>query len=247
MMPVCEGCGNSYQKKFSFCPFCGRAKPEPVEAEVKISLKSERTIYDCPLCKNPASVQKVSAIVDSGTSHSDSRSYSYGSSNIYSKPVNKQVGYSHSTAVTSHSSTSRTVLARKLTPPSQPKEPQKESGFGAAIALATLFTSIFFCAQIGNQRSYGAGGFGFLGALILFWLVSCAVSAVLVSTNKSGEVEHEKKLQQYKKEVAQDKATYKKWLDLYYCHKHDVVFVAGSKSYAPSDQAWEACTEWASK
>ena len=28
-MPVCEGCGASYEDGYKFCPHCGRAKPEP--------------------------------------------------------------------------------------------------------------------------------------------------------------------------------------------------------------------------
>lgn len=28
-MPVCQGCGASYENSFSFCPHCGRAKAEP--------------------------------------------------------------------------------------------------------------------------------------------------------------------------------------------------------------------------
>ena len=27
-MPVCEGCGASYENSFKFCPHCGRSKPE---------------------------------------------------------------------------------------------------------------------------------------------------------------------------------------------------------------------------
>ena len=28
-MPLCQGCGASYDDNFKFCPHCGRAKPEP--------------------------------------------------------------------------------------------------------------------------------------------------------------------------------------------------------------------------
>jgi predicted nucleic acid-binding Zn-ribbon protein len=30
-MPLCEGCGASYEDSYKFCPHCGRAKPEKVE------------------------------------------------------------------------------------------------------------------------------------------------------------------------------------------------------------------------
>jgi hypothetical protein len=28
-MPLCQGCGASYDDTYKFCPHCGRAKPEP--------------------------------------------------------------------------------------------------------------------------------------------------------------------------------------------------------------------------
>ncbi len=29
-MPLCQGCGASYDDNFKFCPHCGRAKPAPI-------------------------------------------------------------------------------------------------------------------------------------------------------------------------------------------------------------------------
>jgi len=37
-MPVCEGCGGSYDNQFKFCPHCGRAKPEPVTLNINVTL-----------------------------------------------------------------------------------------------------------------------------------------------------------------------------------------------------------------
>jgi hypothetical protein len=41
-MPVCQGCGGSYDDKFNFCPYCERAKPEPLKVEVNISSITEK-------------------------------------------------------------------------------------------------------------------------------------------------------------------------------------------------------------
>ncbi|MBU1683783.1 hypothetical protein KJ742_07640 [Patescibacteria group bacterium] len=40
-MPICEGCGGSFDENFKFCPYCGRAKPAltPLEVNLNISLK----------------------------------------------------------------------------------------------------------------------------------------------------------------------------------------------------------------
>ena len=35
-MPVCIGCGGSYDSNFRFCPFCGRAKPEPETVKIQL-------------------------------------------------------------------------------------------------------------------------------------------------------------------------------------------------------------------
>ena len=34
-MAVCLGCGGSYEDAFNFCPYCGRAKPEPPKAKLE--------------------------------------------------------------------------------------------------------------------------------------------------------------------------------------------------------------------
>jgi hypothetical protein len=36
-MPVCAGCTASYDSKFQFCPYCGRAKPEPLTMNVNVT------------------------------------------------------------------------------------------------------------------------------------------------------------------------------------------------------------------
>jgi len=37
-MPVCKGCGGSYDNNFQFCPHCGRAKPEQESLKVQVSV-----------------------------------------------------------------------------------------------------------------------------------------------------------------------------------------------------------------
>ena len=47
-MPLCEGCGGSYDDKFKFCPHCGRAKPEPVT--ININVTSDDVWETCEIC-----------------------------------------------------------------------------------------------------------------------------------------------------------------------------------------------------
>lgn len=39
-MPVCQGCASSYDDDFKFCPYCGRAKPEPQEVKVRVQVEA---------------------------------------------------------------------------------------------------------------------------------------------------------------------------------------------------------------
>ena len=47
-MPLCKGCGGSYDDKFKFCPYCGRAKPEPVTLNVNVT--SDDVWETCEIC-----------------------------------------------------------------------------------------------------------------------------------------------------------------------------------------------------
>ena len=41
-MPVCVGCGSSYDNEFGFCPYCGRVKPEPTRIQIEIIPGTEK-------------------------------------------------------------------------------------------------------------------------------------------------------------------------------------------------------------
>jgi hypothetical protein len=48
-MPVCKGCGGSYDDNVKFCPNCGRAKPEPETLKVQVSVTSEDKWETCKI------------------------------------------------------------------------------------------------------------------------------------------------------------------------------------------------------
>jgi hypothetical protein len=41
-MPLCQGCGASYDDNFKFCPHCGRAKPEPRSINLNVQVAPVR-------------------------------------------------------------------------------------------------------------------------------------------------------------------------------------------------------------
>jgi hypothetical protein len=48
-MPVCQGCGGSYDDKFKFCPHCGRAKPEPNIMTINVNVTSDDVWETCEI------------------------------------------------------------------------------------------------------------------------------------------------------------------------------------------------------
>jgi len=48
-MPVCKGCGGSYDDKFKFCPYCGRSTPEPESLKVEIKVSSSDRFEICQI------------------------------------------------------------------------------------------------------------------------------------------------------------------------------------------------------
>jgi hypothetical protein len=41
-MPLCQGCGASYDDNFKFCPHCGRAKPQPESINLNVQVAPVR-------------------------------------------------------------------------------------------------------------------------------------------------------------------------------------------------------------
>jgi hypothetical protein len=49
-MPICKGCGGSFDDNFKFCPYCGRAKPEPESLKIQVSVSTEIRWETCKIC-----------------------------------------------------------------------------------------------------------------------------------------------------------------------------------------------------
>jgi hypothetical protein len=48
-MPICEGCGGSYDDQFKFCPYCGRAKPESKDININVNISSSDVWEICEI------------------------------------------------------------------------------------------------------------------------------------------------------------------------------------------------------
>jgi len=79
-----------------------------------------------------------------------------------------------------------------------------------------------------------------LGLLVLAFRAQMKEDATFKAKNKEISDEYAKEMALYTQAISA-------WRSLFYCHKHDVVFVPGSKDYAPSEQTWQACLAWSGK
>jgi hypothetical protein len=51
-MPLCQGCGGSYDNEYKFCPFCGRAKPETDPLKIQVNVVSNDRWETCKIDYN---------------------------------------------------------------------------------------------------------------------------------------------------------------------------------------------------
>ena len=115
-MPLCEGCGSSYEDQFHFCPYCGRSKPKPNELVISIQ---DGSSLACPFCHLSNEVKKVPAIMEQETHRSESVTpvtHSYTGSD----------GKTHSDFDLQRTTTvEMSDLAKRLQPPKKPSLPWK--------------------------------------------------------------------------------------------------------------------------
>lgn len=51
-MPICIGCGGSYDDNFKFCPYCGRAKPQPERLQISVELHTTNKWETCKVVRS---------------------------------------------------------------------------------------------------------------------------------------------------------------------------------------------------
>jgi hypothetical protein len=247
-MLICEGCGSSYDDSYKFCPQCGRAKPEVPKIQVDVSLSPRKTPFDCPLCGDAMNVQKVTAIVASSTSEGTQKSVTYGSSDYYSSASGKKIGDGYSSSTTKSSSFHQSILAAKLVPPQPPSEPKfSESNLLLWVLITVVLCLIIGClSTMGGQSASDDITFG----LIVIGLLGITIIGLWVfifndkTTDKSKKDEKEKKILEYQIALKRFLKAKEIWEKLYYCHKHDIVFIEGKDKYETVNKTWAVCLEW---
>lgn len=239
-MPVCSGCGASFEEEYKFCPYCGHAKPEPKKINVEVDIKPKKTPYDCPICHHANSVQKVTAIIDANTAEGTERVHTTGSSDYYSTNSGRKIGESELTSVSNKNSFQQSKLAKKLTIPKPPSKPASNVYSPGCWSIGiTALVAYFIVYPFSNDSVVIILiGVAILTVILLYILTS------LINGGGNAKKKDEEANKKYEKEIEIYDNIRKMWNELYYCHKHDVVFITGKDEYAPADDVWKACKYW---
>lgn len=228
-MPVCQGCDVSFDESFAFCPYCGRAKPEPPKINMEVVLKQESSPDDCPKCKNNLRTQKVSSIVFAGTSLGYGKAHSVGNTEFISRD-GRRVGEGFSSGTATMESVNQNLLAKKLKAPNKP-EREKIDLTGIWILLLSII--LLWVGFATDAPPICIGTFILLFVFSIFLLI-------MEFAGHTNEEMFQKKITTYKKAMFI-------WNRLYYCHKHDIVFMEGREEHFPVERTLEACTTLANK
>lgn len=202
-MPTCLGCGASYDDRFAFCPYCGRAKPQPhtvrvqVAEPIRVLVEEQQPKNACPLCGRVDQVRRVSAIHTAETSRSETTGHNLstgsgsGSADFRTgkgKKVGRVTSSSKESAVTvtTMSSVLQSDLAKALAPPQRPVDPRtRRNGGGCALALILTLLAVglasapvVVAASVGGaqQAPVDAGP----ALIVLGLLVTAAILLVIV-------------------------------------------------------------------
>jgi hypothetical protein len=246
-MPLCEGCGSSYEDTFKFCPQCGRAKPEPRKLVVEVDVKGRPHDFDCPLCGDASAIQKVSAIVEGGTNISQGNSYSSGESRVYYERTGEHVGSSISSSSTSTYQKSQSKLAQKLVMPDPPREPQKGDFEIGERFFTGIFGAVYLAAIVPIWGFADAGSNAGSVLLVLFCItplvagVGAILIAWLIHKAMGSNEKYQHAMEKYKEEMLIYDKTSTHWNELFYCHKHDVVYTLSKRKPVPVKDAIPYC------
>jgi hypothetical protein len=233
-MTVCSGCGGSYEDKFTFCPYCGKAKPVVASSAVRSSG------VECPLCHKDDKAAKVTSIVQSETHRIDgsvpiSRTYTDSAGNIRSDRTTE-----------SFSATQVSELGARLGPPGKPRHnwlsPYSWWGFKPTAILIGLFSCFPFgagistlVAIISGQHVEGLNATAAIAMLFMGVLVlAAAVGSWLLGgwIKKKGDKVLKPRMDAWERAIQQ-------WNSLYYCSRDDCVYLPGTNRSAPIYQMME--------
>lgn len=215
-MPVCPGCGASYEVTYQFCPHCGRAKPAPQQVNVTYEERVPRNA--CPECHKNDKVEKVSAIVNRDTVQIS------GSSQSTSTYVDRNGYTRHETSDNPFSGVQQSNLAARLSPPAKPEAKGACLRYLLYLPVLLLGGACFAMLTVAGPSQSGKtmAGVGMLVVILLLVWITLSIRNI----NRKAKEKQAQEMVRWNKAVA-------RWEQLYYCHRDDVLFVPGQSETIP--------------
>lgn len=237
-MPVCPGCGSSYEDQFAFCPYCGRAKPQdPKPIKIEVTHSQAGSSRACPQCHRDDQVVLVSAYIQQNTS-----SFS-GSAPVEVKYQDRDgTTHWHSETVSVHG-TQSTKLVGLFRPPREPFEyssiKQKLLGlvmFGSVAMLIFFALGFVESINVGLNTIWADDPTSFL----IFLPAPIFVVSFLLSLSWMKKASLQNKVA-FEPIINKWRKGRRNWEDLYYCYRDGIVYIPGRKTHARPEDMWEYC------
>jgi len=223
-MPICKGCGGSYDNNFQFCPYCGRETPKAQAPETV--LKETPLINACPVCQRNDRVEKVSIIYKGGRRET---SMSVPVTNV--ETDSKGRTYS-STSYETVGGLSQTSLSEELQPPVKPEYKKPVGFFGTLMVVSMLYIPyliILFIFEIFgfDMLFFVYAGLVLIPVITIFWHLQNKKEDAIESAQFSNV-----SFPAFERSI-------EIWKSLYFCHRDGVVFVPGKNKSFPLEKLAE--------
>ena len=169
-------------------------------------------LWTCPHCQREDRVQKVSALVASGTTTGTAYGWTVG-----------RAGRSRFHGNTVEWSRQQTVLATLLAPPRQPRLGAEAAAVVALVLLSGWFLCVFSQAAVVVEEANWV--------FFMVWAVFVALPVMLfvlhIRSMRRQMVERHRARQEWQQKM-------QRWEALYYCHRCDGVFLPGLPLFVPA-------------
>jgi hypothetical protein len=164
----------------------------------------------CPVDYKSDSIQKVSAIVKGGTGTTTMSGPTFAS-------MATKEGTSYGSGFTTLAGSSQTELAERLSPPNEPSRPNEKKGdWQIGCGYVSILPIIFFAFSFLNSG-------GTSGDLISA-LIYAVIPGLLIYYGYLARESVPGEMTIWKDKMNEWERNHEYWQQLYYCHKHDIVF-----------------------
>jgi hypothetical protein len=244
-MPVCQGCGASYDDDLAYCLHCGRENPKAFKT------RSE-PVYDkttCPICHKDDKIEKVTEI----------RRYqiqdingSMPVSNTYTDSDGKVTSFTNRA---SYHGTQATNLAKALTPPTKPTSPTLHGCFTwlwLIFNFVYLFLGFFGVCGCSNSLLLSSDSFSYGGENTVGFSIFSVIIIIIIGLGylgfgvllfilwkKTYNIENSKfpgNQELYNQKMIKWEKAIQKWNLLYYCYRDGSLFIPGKKNSSTVDK-----------